>query len=112
MFTRYALEDVELENGITLKKGDEIGLLLGAANRDPKRFAASHQFNPGRENQANISFGVGIHFCIGAPLARIELQAALKILFDRLPKLRLASAPEYSSNFHFHGLENLHVSWT
>lgn len=112
IFNRYALSDIELEGGITLKKGDEIGLMFGAANRDPKRFAHPDAFDPARPNQANISFGAGIHFCIGAPLARIELQTALKILFDRLPNLRLAEPPAYANSYHFHGLEKLRVSWS
>lgn len=106
MFTRYALSDIDLGNGIELKKGDTIGLMIGAANRDPKRFAAPDTFNPARTDQANITFGAGIHFCIGAPLARIELQVALKTLFDRLPNLRLAEPPQYSNKYHFQGLDS------
>jgi unspecific monooxygenase len=54
---------------------------------------------------------MGIHFCIGAPLARIELQIALATLFRRLPGLKLASTPRYNNVYHFHGLERLDVSW-
>src|SRR5690606_5647863 len=67
MFTRYALEDLEFE-GIHFRKGDVIGMLLGAANRDPVRFANPTRFDPFRTDGANVSFGAGIHFCIGAPL--------------------------------------------
>ncbi|HEY4200771.1 MAG TPA: cytochrome P450 [Devosiaceae bacterium] len=112
MFTRYALMDMELEGGIALRKGDEIGLLLGAANRDPKRFSDAGRFDPFRMDGANVSFGAGIHFCIGAPLARIELQIALRTLFERLPTLRLAAEPRYNDVFHFHGLERLDVAWS
>src|SRR6185437_1353157 len=111
MFTRFALEDVELEGGISLKKGEVIGLMLGAANRDPKRFAHADRFDPFRTDGANVSFGAGIHFCIGAPLARIELQVALAELFRRLPRLRLAEPPRYNNVYHFHGLERLVVAW-
>ena len=111
MFTRFALEDVALDGGISLKQGEVIGLLLGAANRDPKRFTEPNRFDPSRSDGANVSFGAGIHFCIGAPLARIELQVALATLFRRLPKLRLATPPRYNNVFHFHGLERLDVSW-
>ncbi len=111
MFTRYALDDLELEGGIKLKKGDEIGLLLAAANRDPARFEQPENFDPLRQNNANVTFGAGIHFCIGAPLARLEMQEGLKVLFTRLPGLRLAESPVYKNGYHFHGLEKLMVSW-
>jgi len=110
MFTRYALSDLEF-NGIPLRKGDVIGMMLGAANRDPDRFANAGSFDPFRTDGANVSFGAGIHFCIGAPLARIEMQVAMKTLFDRLPKLRLASPPVYKDVYHFHGLDRLDVTW-
>jgi len=111
MFTRYALSDIEMENGVSLRKGDQIGLMLGAANRDPARFANANTFDPFRTDGQNVSFGAGIHFCIGAPLARIELQISLKTLFERLPGLRLAEAPQYNNVYHFHGLEELQVAW-
>ena len=111
MFTRYALQDVTLDSGLSFKQGDTIGLMLGAANRDPARFADANRFDPFRTDGANVSFGAGIHFCIGAPLARIELQVAMKTLFDRLPGLKLATEPRYKNIYHFHGLERLEVSW-
>lgn len=111
MFTRYALEDVTLENGMRLRKGEVIGLMLGAANRDPAKFAHATTCDPFRTDGQNVSFGAGIHFCIGAPLARIELQEALRILFARLPGLRLAAPPEVKNVYHFHGLDRLDVAW-
>jgi cytochrome P450 len=111
MFTRYALSDIDLGDGINLRKGDEIGLLLAAANRDPSQFSRAGEFDPFRHDGANVSFGAGIHFCIGAPLARIELQEAMGVLFERLPKLRIAEPPRYGDVYHFHGLERLMVSW-
>ncbi len=110
MFTRYALADLDYE-GMRLRKGEVIGLLLGAANRDPVRFREANRFDPFRSDGANVSFGAGIHFCIGAPLARIELQVALRVLFERLPGLRLAEPPEYNNVYHFHGLKQLKVAW-
>ena len=110
LFTRYALSDLEF-NGIKLRKGDVVGLMLGAANRDPARFADANRFDSFRRDGANVSFGAGIHFCIGAPLARIELQIALSTLFQRLPELQLAEQPRYNDVYHFHGLERLLVSW-
>jgi len=111
MFTRYALSDVTLEGGQSFKKGEVIGLMLGAANRDPVRFKDADRFDPFRTDGQNVSFGAGIHFCIGAPLARIELQVALSTLFKRLPSLRLEAEPRYNNVYHFHGLERLDVSW-
>jgi cytochrome P450 len=111
MFTRYALEPVELGDGIALRKGDVVGLMLGAANRDPSRFAQAGTFDPFRTDCAHVSFGAGIHFCIGAPLARIELQESMRVLFTRLPNLRLAKVPRYLDGYHFHGLERLDVAW-
>jgi cytochrome P450 len=111
LFTRYAYEDVEIAPGVRLAPGDQVGLLLGAANSDPSAFAAPRRFDPGRADQKNVSFGAGIHFCIGAPLARLELQVALKVLFDRLPGLRLAEQPRYRDTYHFHGLERLVCRW-
>jgi len=111
MFTRYALSDVTLDDGLSFKKGEVIGLMLGAANRDPKRFRDANSFDPFRTDGQNVSFGAGIHFCIGAPLARIELQVALSTLFKRLPTLKLAQTPRYNNVYHFHGLERLDVAW-
>ena len=66
---------------------------------------------PGPPGQSRtLSFGAGLHFCVGAPLARLELQIALPILFDRLPGLRLAEPPRYADVYHFHGLERLMVA--
>ena len=110
LFTRYALEDLEYA-GIKLRKGEEVGLLLGAANRDPARFADPDVFNPRRDPNPHVSFGAGIHFCVGAPLARLEMQVALPLLFRRLPKLALAEAPRYRNTYHFHGLERLKVTF-
>lgn len=110
LFTRYALMDTEVD-GIPLRKGDVIGLMLGAANRDPARFAHAGMFDPFRTDGANVSFGAGIHFCIGAPLARIELQESMTTLFQRLPNLRIAEPPRYGDVYHFHGLKKLMVGW-
>jgi unspecific monooxygenase len=111
MFTRYALEDVQLADDILVRKGEQIGLMLGAANRDPGQFANPATFDPGRDDQANVTFGAGIHFCIGAPLARLEMQISLPILFERLPGLRLKSRPHYRDAYHFHGLKTLELTW-
>ena len=110
MFTRYALEDMEYA-GVGLKKGETVGLLLGAANRDPARFVEPDVFNPMRDPNPHVSFGAGIHFCIGAPLARLEMLIAFEVLFARLPKLRLVDTPHYKDVYHFHGLDELRVEF-
>ena len=109
MFTRYAMEDVDIA-GHRFRRGDEVGLLLGAANRDPEQFAAPMRFDPSRPVTANAAFGAGIHFCVGAPLARLELDIALPILFETCPNLRLAAPPVFGDRYHFHGLETLLVT--
>jgi cytochrome P450 len=86
-----------------------VGLMLGAANRDPARFANPHQFDPTRSNNAHTSFGAGIHFCVGAPLARLEMEIALDMLFRRFPEMKITSNPVYKDAYHFHGLEQLVV---
>ncbi|CAN7544441.1 cytochrome P450 [Mesorhizobium amorphae] len=111
MFLRYAYEEIEARPGILLKPGDKIALLLGMANHDPLAFAEPGAFRPGRGDQKNVSFGAGIHFCIGAPLARLELQVSLKTLFERQPRLHLADEPRFRNTFHFHGLERLAVAF-
>jgi unspecific monooxygenase len=110
LFTRYALKDVSVE-GIELKAGDEIALLLGAANRDSRRFENANSFDPFRGDGGHVSLGAGIHYCIGAILARLELEISIPLIFQELPNLKLATPPEYKDAFHFHGLEKLEVSW-
>ena len=108
IFTRWAYEDIEVM-GTLIPKGTEVQLLLAAANRDPGVWEDVGRFDPTRPIKPNASFGAGVHFCVGAPLARMELQIALPILFDRLPKLRLTAPPVYGDVYHFHGLTRLMV---
>ncbi len=111
MFTRYAYQEIEVISGVVVQLGETIGLLLGMANHDPLAFTEPGAFRPGRADQKNVSFGAGIHFCIGAPLARLELQVSLKTLFERQPQLHLAEEPRFRDTYHFHGLERLAVSF-
>lgn len=110
MFTRWAYEDIDVM-GHSFHRGEQVALLLAAANRDPGVWDAPQAFRPDRPVRANASFGAGLHFCVGAPLARLELQIALPILFARLPKLRLSGPPRYGDVYHFHGLTALPVSY-
>ena len=111
-FTRFVLEDMEL-GGQHFHKGDVVGLLLGAANRDPQKYQNPDKLDFTRQGlvSSNMAFGAGIHFCIGAPLARLEMQVALPVLFERLPGLHLAEPPQYADRYHFHGLKELKVAW-
>jgi cytochrome P450 len=109
LFTRFALEDAVL-GGHQLRIGDRIGLLLGSAGRDGAVFGDPDRFDPGRANAgAHLAFGAGIHFCIGAPLARLETRIALSTLFSRWPDAALAAPPRYADRWHFHGLEALRL---
>lgn len=103
MFTRWVYDEIDVM-GHRLARGARIACLLGAGNRDPGRWDAPARFDPARPVKTHLAFGAGAHFCVGAPLARLELQVALPILFDRLPGLRLHMTPEYSDTYHFHGL--------
>lgn len=108
MFTRYAYEDVHLE-GHSFKRGDEVALMLGAAGRDPKAWDSPEVFLPTRPIKTNTAFGGGIHFCVGAPLARLELKVGLAVLFNRCPKIKIKQVPQYADLYHFHGLKELIV---
>lgn len=108
MFTRHVYEDVDVF-GHRFARGDQIGCLLGAANRDPAVWDQPDRFDPARQVKTNAAFGAGLHFCVGAPLARLELQIALPVLFRHCPNLRLAATPSYADLYHFHGLDRLMV---
>ncbi|MGI3184049.1 cytochrome P450 [Nioella aestuarii] len=109
MFTRYAYEEIEFF-GHVFQRGDEIGLLLGSVGHDERVNDAPELFDPDRAAATHLAFGAGLHFCVGAPLARMELQIALPILFDRCPLLALSAEPRYADIYHFHGLERLLVT--
>ncbi|MEO1454004.1 MAG: cytochrome P450 [Pseudomonadota bacterium] len=106
LFTRYVYEDLTLF-GHAFKRGDQIGALLASANRDAKLWSNPDHFDPARKITTNASFGAGLHFCVGAPLARLELRTALPVLFQRCPNLRLIEPPRYADVYHFHGLAAL-----
>lgn len=109
LFTRVAYEDLTL-HGVDLRRGDSVGCLLAAANRDPGVWPDPGRFNPTRRAATNAAFGAGLHFCVGAPLARLELQVSLSTLAERCPTLRLAEPPRYAGLYHFHGLDTLRVT--
>ena len=110
LFERTAYEDVDV-GGVTVRSGQKIAALLGAANRDPAVFADPGTFDAGRDPNPHLGFGGGIHFCLGAPLARLELSVSLLTLLHRLPALELAEEPTYQPNFVIRGLKSLRVRY-
>ncbi len=110
IFQRYCLEPAEID-GVSFKRGEKVSMILAAANLDPEKFTDPLTFRPERDEAPNLSFGAGIHFCIGAPLARLELNIVLPLLFQRLPGMRIAAPPQVKDVYHFHGLERLDLAW-
>ncbi|WP_049568623.1 cytochrome P450 [Nonomuraea sp. SBT364] len=109
MFERWVLEDIEV-GGVAIPRGVEVALLFGSANRDPEVFDDPDRLDVGRADNPHISFGAGIHFCLGAPLARIELIESFGALLDRAPKLELRREPAWKPGYVIRGLESLDLS--
>ena len=111
LFHRFALEDFE-HGGIQFKRGDMLGFLYGSANRDPQAFERADEFDVRRHPNAHLAFGSGAHFCLGAPLARLELEILFTTLLQRLPGIRLyGGTPEFRRGLVFRGLKELRVCW-
>ncbi|WOT36274.1 cytochrome P450 [Streptomyces coeruleorubidus] len=108
LFERWVLDEIEIA-GTTIPRGAEIAMLFGSANHDPAVFENPSALDLTRRDNPHISFSAGIHYCIGAPLARIELAASMGALLERAPTLRLAAEPERKPNFVIRGLEGLAV---
>ncbi|WP_409330069.1 cytochrome P450 [Trujillonella humicola] len=111
LFERTATEDVEV-GGVTVAAGQKIAALLGSANRDPAVFDAPDTLDVGRTDNPHISFGAGVHFCIGAPLARVELQASFGALLERTSRLELGRPARRRPEFVIRGLADLPVVLT
>src|SRR4029450_12220256 len=110
MFERWVLEDVEV-HGVAVPKGAELGLLFGSANRDPAVFPAPDRLDRGRpEAVQHLSFGAGVHYCLGAPLGRLELELSFGTLLRRLPGMEPAAEPAWKPTYILRGLEALRVS--
>jgi cytochrome P450 len=109
---RVALEDIEV-GGVTVTAGTPVLCLLGAANRDPAVYSEPDRLDITRQNVRPMSFGGGIHFCLGAQLARIEAEVAISSLFERFPSLRLddVANPQWRDSFVLRGLKTLPASW-
>ncbi|MET8687351.1 cytochrome P450 [Streptomyces sp. NPDC004732] len=108
LFERWVLDDIEID-GVTIPRGAELALLFGSANHDPAAFDRPADLDLTRRDNPHISFSAGIHYCIGAPLARIELTASLRALLRRAPSLRLAADPPRTPNFVIRGFKELLV---
>lgn len=107
-FNRWVLEPIEI-NGQRFEVGQEVALLLGAANRDASVFEQANELRLGRISNPHVSLGGGIHFCLGASLARLEISIAFETLLPSLSKLSLAEQPRFRNSYHFRGLETLKV---
>ncbi|MYW16234.1 cytochrome P450 [Streptomyces sp. SID2955] len=108
LFERWVLDDIEID-GTTVPRGAEIAMLFGSANHDPSVFADPGRLDLGRGENPHISFSAGIHYCIGAPLARMELAASMTALLRRAPTLVPAEEPRRTPNFVIRGLAGLAV---
>jgi cytochrome P450 len=109
MFERWVLHDIEVR-GTRIPRGSEVALLFGSANHDPAVFDDPERLDVTRRDNPHVSFGAGIHYCLGAPLARIELIASFGALLARAPGLRLLGEPVYKPGYVIRGLERLEVS--
>ncbi|MGH7539904.1 MAG: cytochrome P450, partial [Gemmatimonadota bacterium] len=108
MFERWVLEPFEL-HGERIPKGAELGLLFDSANRDPEIFEEPDELRLDRKPNPHLTFGAGIHFCLGAPLGRMELQISFRTLLERFPKIELVEEPRFKPNYIIRGLEGLRV---
>jgi len=104
LFERTAKTDLTVA-GMDLAAGDKVAVLLGAANRDPVVFDQPDVFDPRRDPNPHLAFGAGLHFCLGAPLARMELVESLGLLLSRFPQLRLQGDPKPRGTFVLRGFE-------
>jgi cytochrome P450 len=110
---RYAKENLEVA-GTTIPKGDLVLVALGSANHDETKFEQPETLMLDRKNNKHVGFGLGIHYCLGAPLARLEASIAFQVLFERLPQVRLAIKPEalqWNSSIVVRGMKSLPVKF-
>jgi cytochrome P450 len=108
LFERTATADVEVA-GQPVATGEKIAVLLGAANRDSSVFDEPDRLDLGRDPNAHVAFGAGVHFCLGAPLARVELAESLSLMVRMFPNLQLAGEPTRRPTFVLRGYESVPV---
>jgi len=89
---RWTTRDVEI-SGVKMSRGDRVTIFYGAANRDPQAFANPDEFRLDRDLRNHVAFGAGIHYCLGAPLARVEARISLNAFLDRFPRLGQVTGP-------------------
>lgn len=110
MFERWVLEDMAF-NGVELKQGMEVALIYASGNRDPRHFDNADELDLTRKDNMHLTFGMGTHYCMGAALARLELQILFKALMKRMPDISLNGDPIYSDGFVIRGLKSLPVAF-
>jgi unspecific monooxygenase len=115
MFERWVLDDVSFRSGtgeqVNLKRGQEVALMYASGNRDPRRFSRADQLDLERTDNPHLTFGLGTHYCIGAPLARLEMSLALHALLRRFPDFKLAeNTVQYGAGFVIRGLQRLPIT--
>jgi cytochrome P450 len=108
MFERWVLQDIEID-GIPIPRGQELALQFAAANRDPNAFARADELVLERDPNPYLSFGAGIHYCLGAPLAKAEFEIVFRRILERLPRLELVEQPAWKPRFILRGLAELRV---
>jgi cytochrome P450 len=109
LFERTATADVEVAD-VTVPAGEKLAVLLGAANRDPTVFEEADTLDVGRDPNPHLAFGAGVHFCLGAPLARVELAESLRLLVTAYPRLQLGGQPRRRPTFVLRGYHSVPVS--
>ena len=107
-FSRFPGEDVEI-GGKLIRRGEPVSVVLAAANRDPAVFPDPERLDVTRSHNPHLAFGRGIHFCLGAPLARVEAEIGFLALLERLPNLALAGEPVWNRGMVVRGLKELPV---
>ena len=111
MFERTATADVEVA-GVSVERGQKVACLMGSANRDEMVFAGADALDVGRDPNPHVGFGMGLHFCLGAPLARLELEITFRRLLERWPDLELASPAPRRPTWVLRGFERIEVTLT
>jgi cytochrome P450 len=109
LFERTAIADVAVAE-TTVRAGERAVALLGAANRDPAMFERADEFDPARDPNPHLGFGAGLHFCLGAPLARMELAVSWQVLLERMPRLVAVGEPVRRPGFVLRGYSSVPVT--